>query len=249
VRPELARRREAGLDLPVLCWRPRQPVLAVSSGPLGGGIGVRHWLLNATVPLSYARTDPDAHLAEIAEALRCTGPGVGLLTAVDVRQAVTERDGTERDVTERDGGVTVTATVGLGDPIWAAAPVDVVAGPPDLPAVPPGTINIVAWLPVRHSDAALVNAVATVTEAKVQALVELGVPGTGTCTDATVVCCPTAGPVEPYGGPRSTIGAPLARAVHGAVRRGALAWFGRADQPGSGTVRRDSVFGPGTKPT
>jgi adenosylcobinamide amidohydrolase len=226
VRPELARRREAGRDLPVLWWRPAEPVLLVSSGPLGGGIGVRHWLLNATVPLSYARTDPDVHLAEIAVALALTGPGAGLLTAVDV----------ERAVTVTDGGVTVSATVGLGDPIWAAVPM---AEPPVAEqTAPAGTINVVAWLPVRLGDAALVNAVATVAEAKAQALAELGVPGTGTCTDATVVAGPTRGPVEAYGGPRSTFGAPLARAVHAAVRRGGRAWYA-GDGPGSGTVPRD----------
>jgi adenosylcobinamide hydrolase len=225
VRPELARRREAGLDLPVLRWRPAEPVLLISSGALGGGIGVRHWLLNATVPLSYARTDPDVHLAEIADGLGLAGPGAGLMTAVDVQRAVTTTD----------GGVTVTATVGLADPIWAAAPVGTPASPGR-----PGTINAVAWLPVRLSDAALVNAVATVAEAKAQALAELAVPGTGTCTDATVVCCPTAGPVEAYGGPRSAFGAPLARAVHAAVRRSGRAWYA-GDGRGSGTVPRDAV--------
>jgi adenosylcobinamide hydrolase len=231
MRPELARRREAGRDLPVLCWRPTAPVLLVSSGPLGGGIGVRHWLLNATVPLSYARTDPDVHLAEIAAALALTGPGAGLLTAVDV----------ERAVTVTDGGVTVTATVGLADPIWAAVPVAEQAAPeqaaPEQTAAA-GTINVVAWLPVRLSDAALVNAVATVAEAKAQALAELGVPGTGTCTDATVVAGPAQGPVEAYGGPRSTFGAPLARAVHLVVRRGGKDWYA-GDGRGSGTVPTD----------
>ncbi len=58
---------------------------------------------------------------------------------------------------------------------------------------PPGTINIVAFAPVRLSDAALVNAVATITEAKAQALWELGLAATGTATDAVTVLCPADG--------------------------------------------------------
>jgi adenosylcobinamide hydrolase len=208
VQPELTRQGEEGLELPVLVWRPARPVLVISSGALGGGIGTRHWVVNATVPLSYARPDPDAHLAELAGELGLTGTGTGLLTAVDVSRAVTT--GTD--------GMTVSVTVGLGDPIWAAAP--------DQPGHRAGTINVVAWLPVRLAGAALVNAVATVAEAKAQALYDLGVPATGTCTDATVLACPPDGPVEAYGGPRSTWGARLARAVHRAVVEGGREWLG-----------------------
>lgn len=76
------------------------------------------------------------------------------------------------------------------------------------------------YVPARLGDAALVNAVATATEAKAQAIAELGVPGTGTPTDAVTVLCPVDGPESAYGGPRSTWGAPLARAVHAAVTAG-----------------------------
>ena len=72
-------------------------------------------------------------------------------------------------------------------------------------------------MPARLGDAALVNAVATATEAKAQALRELGIAATGTATDAVTVLCPPTGPVEAYGGPRSRWGARLARAVHEAV--------------------------------
>src|SRR5262245_1883749 len=150
----LSDRDEDGQRLPLLVWRPPRPVLAIASSPLGGGIGRRGWIINATVPSAYSRLDPAAHLAALARGLDLDGPGVGLLTAVDVRAAVTAAD----------GGVEVTATVGLGHPTWAAAPDghlrDHVPGA--------GTINIVAWLPAPMTASALVNAVATATEAKVQ---------------------------------------------------------------------------------
>jgi adenosylcobinamide hydrolase len=202
VLPQLAYRREGGVALPSLVWRFAEPLLAVSSAPLGGGIGVRRWVLNVTVPAGYVRNDPDAHLAALATGLGLDGPGVGLMTAVDVTGRVVAAD----------GGVTVVATVGLGHPTWAAAPDD--------PHDTAGTINVVAFVPVRMADAALVNAVATVAEAKSQALMGLAVPATGTASDATCVVCPATGPAESYGGPRSTWGARLARAVHNAVLAG-----------------------------
>ncbi|MFL6145777.1 MAG: adenosylcobinamide amidohydrolase [Labedaea sp.] len=188
----------------VLVWRCARPWLTISSAPLGGGLGERRWVINVTVPAGYARLDPEVHLADLAGELGLTGAGVGLLTAVDVREVV------HRSAE----GVLASVTTGIGEhPTWAAAP-------PAAPRQPAGTVNAVCWLPVRLADAALVNAVATAAEAKAQAFWEAGVPGTGTATDATVLLCPTFGPVEPFGGPRSPVGAALARAVHSAVRAG-----------------------------
>ncbi|MCW3813146.1 adenosylcobinamide amidohydrolase [Micromonospora sp. DR5-3] len=202
--PFLTTRDEDGWNVPLLVWRAAEPLLAIGSAPLGGGIGVRRWVVNATVPMSYARDDPAVHLAELADGLGLAGPGVGLLTGVDVAEVVARAD----------TGVRVWATVGLGTPVWAAAPT------PATPAQRVGTVNIVVYVPARLGDAALVNAVATATEAKAQAIWELGMPATGTPTDAVTVLCPAGGEAAPYGGPRSAWGAPLARAVHAAVRAG-----------------------------
>ncbi len=188
--PQLTARVEHHRSLPVLVWSFAEPRLCISSGPLGGGIGARDWLVNATVPLDYDRTDPHRHLVEIGAALGLAGTGCGLLTAVDVT----------RHHLGADGGVQVTATVGLSSPadhhFRREAPHRV------------GTINIVVAAPVRLSEAALVNAVATATEAKAQALHEAGIRATGTASDAVVVHCPTDGAAEAFGGPRSTFGAP-----------------------------------------
>lgn len=191
---------------PVLVWRLPSPLLTISSAPRGGGLGLRSWVVNATVGIDYDRPDPAAHLGEIADALELSGSGTGMLTAVDVRDGITVLDSPELD-----GGVRASVTTGLTDPVWAAA-----EEPGEHPQV--GTVNAVCFSPVRLSDAALVNAVATVAEAKAQALLEAGVDGTGTCTDATAVLCPPDGPAELYGGPRSRAGAALARAVRSAVR-------------------------------
>lgn len=196
----------------MLVWRFTEPRLCISSGPLGGGIGPRDWVVNATVPLDYDRTDPDGHLTEIGAALGLDGPGCGLLTAVDVT----------RHHVAADGGVHATATVGLSSPAWAAAPDGHFRR--ERPTEQVGTINVVVAVPTRLSDAALVNAVATATEAKVQALHEAGVHATGTASDAIVVHCPVDGAAEAYGGPRSTFGARIARAVHAVVLAGSRSW-------------------------
>lgn len=176
----------------------------VASAPHGGGIGVRRWVVNAQVPMSYGRRDPDHHLSHLGMSLGLKGRGVGMLTAADVRAVSTVVD----------AGVEAFATVGLGHPTWAAAPD--VAGPISLV----GTINLVVVLPERLSDAALVNVVATATEAKAQALWASGVAGTGTATDAVCVACPDDGVPHAFGGPRSLWGARVARAVHASVLSG-----------------------------
>ncbi|MFH9242062.1 adenosylcobinamide amidohydrolase [Streptomyces anulatus] len=243
-RGELRDRHEDGHRLHHLLWRLGPGVRVCSSAVLGGGIGPRAWILNAQVPGGYPRLDPDRHLAEIAAAEGLIGPGAGLMTAADVAAYTTGQDG---GVT-----ATVTAGLGVRgwaaapDTVLRAPhrPEDAeVPGPPfrpedaEVPGPPhrpedaespgfpfrPGTVNIVVTLPVALSDAALVNAVATATEAKVQALLDAGLDCSGTPTDAVCVAAPEPGHDggEPFAGPRSTWGARIARAVHTAVLAGA----------------------------
>ncbi|RBQ20150.1 adenosylcobinamide amidohydrolase [Spongiactinospora rosea] len=219
--PVLDWRTEDGERLGALLWEFGPGWRMISSAVLGGGIGPREWVLNAQVVAGYSRMDPAEHLAGLGPA---AGAGVGMMTAAKV----------ERYTLAADGGVRALATVGLRVPTWAAAPEG--AKDPELApirsdgAIVPGTINIVVAVPVPMTDAALVNAVMTVTEAKTQALAEVGFPGTGTASDAVCVAVPIGSdagePGEPFGGPRSTWGARVARAVHAAVRRGAEEWTG-----------------------
>ena len=204
--PELGRH---GDDAPVLVWRFDTDVRAVASAVVGGGLGPRRWITNATVGLHYDEPDPADHARRIAAGCGLgEADGIGLLTAVDVRDFTTAVD----------GGAEVVATTGLGAITWAAA------ADGEFEGWEPGTINVVAWVPEPMADAALVNLVVTVTEAKVQALGGAGVPATGTPTDAVVVCCPAAPPPDDhhhrYGGPRSSWGSRVARAAHAAITEG-----------------------------
>jgi adenosylcobinamide amidohydrolase len=204
---ELASRREGEIDLDVLVYRFETAMLGVSSSLVGGGIGARRWALNAQVSSDYEREDIALHVAELARTFSLEGNGVGMLTAAKVR----------RREHARVEGVEVESTTGLSHPTWAA-------GEDAEPTARVGTINTVAFLPVRLSDGALVNAIATATEAKSQALFESGIPATGTASDAVSLFCPLDGDVESFAGPRSLWGARLARAVHQTVLSGARNW-------------------------
>ncbi|MEU9106887.1 adenosylcobinamide amidohydrolase [Streptomyces xanthophaeus] len=220
---QLLTRIEDGERLHALLWSPGPGWRMVSSAVLGGGIGERAWVLNAQVSHGYRRTDPDRHLAALAGDAGARGPGVGLMTAADVSQ----------HAHTHDSGVDGVVTAGIEVRGWAASPVEGTLGPAD-----PGTINIVAALPVMLSDAALVNAVATATEAKVQALLDAGHDCSGTPTDAVCIAARTsrAGEeVHAFAGPRSLWGARLARAVYQAVLAAA------SDQP----VQRQPAYAPG----
>lgn len=199
-----------------LVWRFASPVRCLATTVLGGGLGERSWIVNAEVPLDYAGDDPGAHAASIADGLGLRGAGVGFLTAARVGDLASGAE----------GGVTCDATVGITVPTWAAAPDG------EWSRWQPGTINLVCWVPAPLSDAALANALVTITEAKTQALLEAGVPGTGTASDAVAACCPP-GDGDRYGGPRSVWGARLARVVHAAVAAGTARFLagGRASVP------------------
>lgn len=195
---------EDGLTWPLLLWVPGPGWRMLSSAVLGGGWGERLWVLNAQVPPGYRRTDAAAHLAAIAADAGAEGSGVGLMTAAEVA---------DRAFAE-DGGAQALVTAGVGVHGWAAAPGPVHVGPPRA-----GTVNIVVALPVPLAPAAMVNAVATATEAKVQALRDAGYDASGTPTDAVCVAAPSVPgrPEEPFAGPRSPWGSRLARAVHTAT--------------------------------
>ncbi|GAA3959700.1 adenosylcobinamide amidohydrolase [Actinomadura viridis] len=242
MRLNLMWRREDGARLASTVWRTGPGLRTISSATVGGGIGPAGWVLNAQVSGNYARTDPAAHLMELASSCGLRGPGVGMMTAAAV----------DRTARRSDEGVTASATVGLRVPTWAAAPPgvpdeelapiggDPLPPPPMAPPVPggrpeappappvpgprPGTVNIIVEVPAALSDAALVNAVMTATEAKTQALLEAGYACTGTASDALCIAAliPRSGKAEPFAGPRSTWGARIARAVHAAVHAGAL---------------------------
>lgn len=217
-----------------LVWAVPDGWSAISSAAVGGGLVRPRWVVNARVDEGFARTDLEAWALEQAARTGLAGPGCALLTAADVGQVEHAEH----------GGVSAWATVGVTKPTWphdpradaarARAALSCHDGrqddgcdatePHDGRSAPaPGTVNIVVALPVALSPSALVQAVGTVTEAKAQVLVQTGVPGTGTASDAVVVLCPPAGAPGaqiPFAGVRSDWGRRVASTVHDAVLAG-----------------------------
>jgi len=170
----------------------------LSSAVFGGGLGrVRTWV-NLQVPSGYARTDPDAHLAE--ETAGLPGPVLGMLTA---------------------------APVGLGYPV-AAAGEPGAPGPAGAPAPAGTiNILAVVAAPLTDAGlvGAVQTAVEAKVQALAAAGVLAGNgPGfaTGTASDVIAVACPTGSSVA-FAGPATPTGSDLARAVFEAVRLGSLA--------------------------
>lgn len=195
----------------LLVWHWPAPMTLLTSASVRGGLRECTSLINFGVDVTYRRTDLAAHADEVAAELGLNDNPPAMLTAANVSAYGTGEC----------EGVLATATVGVTKPTWAADPG---GGWNDYV---PGTINIVVQLPVPLSTAALVGAVITVTEAKTQALIARGVPGTGTASDAVAIVCPglrhPGDREESFAGPRSPWGSRIALAAHTAVTGGLVA--------------------------
>jgi iron complex transport system ATP-binding protein len=198
---------EAGADA---VWvRSQAPLRVLSSALVGGGLGAARHILNLHVPKGYDCVRPADDLVEFARRVGVHEPFVGLMTAARTHEAVTLSEA-------GDGiGVTVVATVGLGGAV--------AAGLSGLARWRASTINLIAVLDARLEPAAAANGIATVTEAKVGALLQAGIrttdglPATGTLTDAVVIAWTNRGTALAYLGPAAAGGWLLARAVRRAM--------------------------------
>ncbi|MDD1690922.1 MAG: adenosylcobinamide amidohydrolase [Methanoregula sp.] len=140
----------------------RGPFRAASTG-IAGGIHSVDTLLNHTVPADWQNDHPERELELVAAAAGISPEYFGLLTAVPVQQAC---------VLQYDF-ITVFITAGIRREPPATA----------------GTINIMVTSHEGMEDAALLETIMVATEAKAEALIGLGLPATGTPTDAVIAAC------------------------------------------------------------
>lgn len=122
---------------------------------------------------------------------------------------------TQADTETHTLHVCAWVTVGLGNKARAGA---------ELPAASlyPGTINTIIVIDGQLTDAAMVNAVITATEAKAAALQSLGVvvdgqPATGTSTDAVLIATTCLGHLYSYAGTATALGYMIGRTVYEAI--------------------------------
>jgi adenosylcobinamide hydrolase len=209
----------------------REPLEVLSSAVAGGGYGGAREILNVHVDDWYDGERPEEDLAAAAAELGAEMPFVGLMTAAYTQFA--------RCAVETLGDLTVAAVVSIGlsnttsagvtPPIgleaageadWEAGRSDAGAGAPR-----PGTINIILLVDGALTQAAMVNAVITVTEAKTMTLgawdvkTPEGDAASGTSTDTVVVACTGRGDELCYAGPATPVGWLAARAVRAAMGR------------------------------
>ena len=192
--------------------------LCASSAFYNGGLRRATAILNRKVPLDYLCDEPVREMRAYLEEQRYDADGtIGLLTAAKLTHA---------SVQETTGDwfrLVVCATAGTRNA--AKAGVARAAYPAYRP---PGTINTVVLIDGRMTEAAMLNALMTATEAKSAALrdadirdeYDAALQATGTTTDAVAVAVTQRAdhPVEhAYAGCASEIGNALGRLVYAAV--------------------------------
>lgn len=197
------------------------PRPALSSAVLNGGWVQADHIVNMHVPDNYKgdRTEfqpPEATLADYSRALGLSGCVIGMMTAAWMS--------TFRQVNLHTPPVTVTAlvTAGISNAKQAGEPAEWRRVDQATPAV--GTINLILLTNLRLTQAAMVEAVMVVTEAKTVALGQLGItsptsgqPATGTGTDSVVIVSGMKPPVVRYCGKHVLLGEMMAQAAIRAI--------------------------------
>ncbi len=172
---------------------------AVSTG-VDGGLRDVSTLLNHTVPSNFDHADPAAYIHGLLAKRGYDTNAFGLLTAVWMQDLC---------VLQYDY-ITVFVTAGVSNPN------------PD--PTKPHTINIIVVSGEPLSDAALLETIITVTEAKAHALRLLGRDFTGTTSDAVIAACESGdGFIHTYAGtftePGKRIYAAVLHGVMESIRR------------------------------
>jgi adenosylcobinamide hydrolase len=196
-----------------------RPLAVLSSAVYGGEKKTARRLINRHVPLSYLTPDPGREIEDwLVQANIVPEETVVLLTAADVDCGclrVIEEE-TFRLAVFVTAGVSNAARAGQSYPVFWHAP-----------SRQPGTINLIIVIDGKMTEAAMVNAVITATEAKAAALQDLhikdanGRQATGTTTDAIIIAATQtalAGYTHAYAGVTTPLGNAIGQAVYHSVR-------------------------------
>jgi iron complex transport system ATP-binding protein len=192
-----------------------KPLKVLGSAVLGGELRQARYIFNHSVDKDYNGSNPEQDLRRLVEYLQLGSDVLGMMTAVRVIDTVLSV-GKHKALS-----VAALCTAGVGNPG--------VAG--QLPGkeqgkYQPGTINIILLIDGNLTDAAMVYAVITATEAKVRAIFDakVSLPGgelvTGTTTDAIVVACTGRGELLRYAGTATNLGYMIGNTVYKAVMQG-----------------------------
>lgn len=196
----------------------------LSSSVLNGGLTSARHVLNLKVPGDLGELeDPAITLQNYADSLGCDGAVIGMMTAASMNSLRLYED------TVQGVDIVVLVTCGLDNArcVGDRAEYRSMMTEP----LQAGTINIIMLTSVAMSDAAKVEAVQMITEAKSAALCEAGIVSpvseriaTGTGTDAVAVMSRVGGQEIAYCGKHVRFGEVLGRLVFDAVMD-SIAWY------------------------
>lgn len=206
----------------------RSPRRVLSSAVLGGGFRKASFIINHWIRKEVALNNeeyrvqldqrPGEYLQNFVQSLSLKGPGVGLITAVNIPKKLVV-------LRENFGELWVEGffTVGVGNSVRAGDPT-VCGSEGKNHSV--GTINIILLTNAGLSDSAMVEAVQVATESKTAVLLESGIrssvshkPATGTGTDSTAIVSGQGQSLR-HSGTHTKIGELIGRAVSEGITKG-----------------------------
>ncbi len=180
-----------------------------------GGFAETDTILMMQVECGYDRNDPEEDMASKLQLLGLENHTVGFMTAAEIRKAISVAEERYHEV-----HAIAVVTAGVHNAVMAGEmlPESVVRM-----LTKPGTINIAVAIDTPLSAAGSVNALITATEAKCAAMLDRGIRGTGTTSDAIAIISPQ-GEGTKYAGTSTDVGIAIARAVRRATSDSIRKW-------------------------
>ncbi|WP_158606559.1 adenosylcobinamide amidohydrolase [Paenibacillus ginsengarvi] len=198
------------------------PLLALNSSVWGGGFGRVHTLVNRQVPKSYMCDDPVQEMEQFL--LSC---GLDPAATAAMMTAAYVKDVGQCHMADGELQVSSWVTSGLGNTVRAGTT-------EGIDQLYPGTINAIVVVDGKLTEAAMANAIITVTEAKAAALQDLGIlarnseqTATGTSTDAVLVAATGRGEPIRYAGTATTVGYMIGKTVYEAMMHASTIYLKR----------------------
>ncbi|MDQ0228987.1 adenosylcobinamide amidohydrolase [Metabacillus malikii] len=190
-----------------------KPLRTISNSVIGEGLNWSKHFVNVRVDKQYNSATPVEDLTNLLSSNAIpTKHTCGLMTAVNLEDAVM--------LSYNDLGIPifVVVTAGTGNAVDITAQIDTEENRTI------GTINTMLFIDAHLTDGALINAMMSVTEAKVKVLNELQIIdpvtktiATGTSTDAIIIGVTQRGEAKLYAGSGTTIGKSIGQAVYQAT--------------------------------
>lgn len=207
-------------DYPVAIIRFDERVDVLSSCVSNGGLRETDTIIIMQVEPMYDHMDPQVDIDHVIDTLDLPKDTISFMTAAEVDRVISDVR-TSYECHE----ARAIATAGLGNQVVAGEIIEDFDTRYEISRercnrlMHAGTINIIGISDVPFTDAAKVNSIIAMTEAKTAALQDLGFKETGTTSDAIAIVCPKKGERVNYAGTGFGIGIALARSVRDAVRR------------------------------